>query len=127
MSILLQVNNLSKSYSGQTIFSGLTFTVSTKQKIGVIGRNGAGKSTIFKILTNEETADLGEIMVGSETHIGYLKQEERFDEAESALDYLKRTSGRADWTIKKLASKFQLGEDKLNEVANKFPAVGGCA
>ena len=120
MSILLQVNNLSKSYSGQTIFSGLTFTVSTKQKIGVIGRNGAGKSTIFKILTNEETADLGEIMVGSETHIGYLKQEERFDEAESALDYLKRTSGRADWTIKKLASKFQLGEDKLNEVANKL-------
>lgn len=51
MSILLQVNDLNKEYSGQKIFSGLSFTVGNRQKIGVIGRNGAGKSTLFKILT----------------------------------------------------------------------------
>ena len=117
MSILLQVNNLSKSYNGQKIFSDLTFTVSTKQKIGVIGRNGAGKSTLFRILTEEETADDGQVMFGSETRIGYLKQEEQYNESESALEYLKRNSGRADWTIKKLASKFQLTEEKLNNPA----------
>ena len=117
MSILLQVNNLSKSYNGQKILSDLTFTVSTKQKIGVIGRNGAGKSTLFRILTEEETADDGQVMFGSETRIGYLKQEEQYNESESALEYLKRNSGRADWTIKKLASKFQLTEEKLNNPA----------
>jgi len=120
MSILLQVNNLSKSYGGQTIFSGLTFTVSTKQKIGVIGRNGAGKSTLFRILTNEEYADNGQIMIGTEARLGYLKQEEIFDNSESALDYLRRESGREDWTIKKLAAKFQLGEEKLNGPATNL-------
>jgi len=120
MPILLQVNNLSKSYSGQTVFSGLTFTVSSKQKIGVIGRNGAGKSTLFKILTAEETADAGQIMLGSETRIGYLKQEEIFEPTETTLDYLRRTSGRADWTIKKLAAKFQLNENELNNPAHNL-------
>jgi ATP-binding cassette subfamily F protein 3 len=120
MSILLQVNNLSKSYGGQTVFSGLTFTVSSKQKIGVIGRNGAGKSTLFKILTDEETTDAGQIMIGNEARIGYLKQEGMLTPTESALDYLRRQSGRADWTIKKLAAKFQLGEDKLNSPAQNL-------
>ncbi|MEI7620592.1 MAG: ATP-binding cassette domain-containing protein [Candidatus Falkowbacteria bacterium] len=120
MSILLQVNNLGKSYGGQKIFSGLTFTVSSKQKIGVVGRNGAGKSTLFKILTNEEVADEGQIMIGSEARVGYLKQEEKFEPQESALDYLKRTSGREEWTIKKLAAKFQLNEDRLNNLADNL-------
>jgi ATP-binding cassette subfamily F protein 3 len=120
MSILLQASNLSKTYSGQKIFSGLTFTVSSKQKIGVIGRNGAGKSTLFRILTGEEETDDGEIMLGSDTRIGYLKQEEKYDKNESALDYLRRTSGREDWTIKKLASKFQLDEAKLKQPADNL-------
>ncbi len=120
MSILLQANNLSKSYSGQNIFSGLTFTVSSRQKIGVIGRNGAGKSTLFRILTGTETADTGEIMIGSSTRIGYLKQEESYQESESALDYLRRESGREDWVIKKLAAKFQLTENKLEQAASSL-------
>ncbi|MFA5248088.1 MAG: ABC-F family ATP-binding cassette domain-containing protein [Patescibacteria group bacterium] len=119
MSILLQATNLSKSYLGQKIFFGLTFAVRTRQKIGVIGRNGAGKSTLFRILTGEEEADDGKIIIGNEARISYLKQENDFTKDESALEYLKHTSGREDWTIKKLASKFQLDEEKL-----KQPAIG---
>jgi len=117
MSILLQATNLSKSYSGQKIFSGLTFAVQSKQKIGVIGRNGAGKSTLFRILTGEEEADEGKIIIGNEAHIGYLKQEDDFGDSESALEYLKRISDKEVWTIRKLASKFQLDEEKLNQKA----------
>lgn len=117
MSILLQATNLSKSYSGQKIFSGLSFAVQSKQKIGVIGRNGAGKSTLFRILTGEEEADEGKIIIGNEAHIGYLKQEDDFGDSESALEYLKRISDEEVWTIKKLASKFQLDEEKLNQRA----------
>jgi ATP-binding cassette subfamily F protein 3 len=117
MSILLQATNLSKSYSGQKIFSGLTFAVQSKQKIGVIGRNGAGKSTLFRILTGEEDADEGKIIIGNEARIGYLKQEDDFGDSESALEYLKRISSEEVWTIRKLASKFQLDEEKLNQAA----------
>jgi ATP-binding cassette subfamily F protein 3 len=118
MSILLQATNLSKQYSGQKIFSGLTFAVRKKQKIGVIGRNGAGKSTLFRILTGAEEADDGKIIIGSEAKIGYLKQDDDFAGNETALEFLKRISNHEDWTIKKLASKFQLDEEKLSQKAN---------
>jgi ATP-binding cassette, subfamily F, member 3 len=117
MSILLQATNLSKQYSGQKIFSGLTFAVQSRQKIGVIGRNGAGKSTLFRILINAEEADEGKVIIGNEAKIGYLKQEDDFGETESALAYLKRTSDKEDWTIRKLAAKFQLDESKLDQTA----------
>jgi len=54
MSILLQVNNLKKSYDIEPLFDGLSLTVSTGEHIGVVGRNGAGKSTLFKIIMGLE-------------------------------------------------------------------------
>lgn len=117
MAILLQVNNLKKEYGGQKIFSGLSFAVSEKQKIGVIGRNGAGKSTLFKIICNQEEADDGELIIGKDTHIGYLKQNEKFQENETAFEYLERLSAKPEWQIKKLAAKFELDNEKLNLAA----------
>jgi len=114
MSILLQATNLSKEYSGQKIFSGLSFTISEKQKIGVIGRNGAGKSTLFKIICGEEIADNGEIIVHENTSIGYLKQNDDWQNGENALDYLKRQSGKPEWRARQMASKFELDKEKLN-------------
>ena len=120
MTILLQANNLSKEYSGQKIFSGLSFAVSEKQKIGIIGKNGAGKSTLFRILTGEEQADSGEIIIHEDTHIGYLKQNEDFKTGENALDYLARQSGKPEWRVRQLASKFELDAEKLNQEASSL-------
>ena len=120
MPILLQVSELSKEYSGQKIFSGLSFAVSEKQKIGVIGKNGAGKSTLFRIITGEEQADSGGIIIHSETNIGYLKQMNDWQESESALEYLQRTSGRPQWRAQQVASKFELDAEKLKQIANSL-------
>lgn len=120
MPILLQVSNLSKEYSGQKIFSDLSFTVSSKQKIGVIGKNGAGKSTLFKILSGNEMSDSGEIIIHEETNIGYLKQTEDWQADESALAYLQRQSSKPEWRIRQLASKFELKEDKLKQTAQSL-------
>jgi len=117
MPILLQANNLSKEYNGQKIFSDLSFTISEKQKIGVIGVNGAGKSTLFRIITGEENADEGEIIIHSETNIAYLQQHDDWREGESALSFLIRQSGKPEWRIKQVASKFELDDDKLNNPA----------
>jgi len=120
MAILLQASNLSKEYSGQKIFSGLSFTVSEKQKIGVIGRNGAGKSTLFRIITGEETADSGEIIIHEDASIGYLKQIDNWLAGESALDYLIRQSGKPQWRAKQVASRFELDAKKLEQEATSL-------
>jgi len=120
MAILLQASNLSKEYSGQKIFSDLSFTVSEKQKIGVVGRNGAGKSTLFRIITGEETTDSGEIIIHEDTNIGYLKQLDNWLAGESALDYLTRQSGRPQWRVKQVASKFELDAKKLEQEATSL-------
>ena len=113
MPILLQIKDLMKEYSGEKIFSDLSFAVSDKKKIGVIGVNGAGKSTLFRIISGEEQADAGEIIIHDEARIGYLKQNEDWLEKESALEYLIRQGDCPDWTAKKLASRFELDENKL--------------
>ncbi len=113
MPILLQIKDLMKEYSGEKIFSGLSFAVSDKKKIGVVGINGAGKSTLFRIISGEEEADAGEIIIHDEARIGYLKQNEDWLEKESALEYLIRQGNCPDWSAKKLASRFELDESKL--------------
>jgi ATP-binding cassette subfamily F protein 3 len=120
MPILLQVNELSKEYSGQKIFSGLSFAVSEKQKIGVIGKNGAGKSTLFRIISGEETADSGKIIIHCDTNIGYLKQTDEWQKGESALNYLQRISGRPQWRAQQVASKFELDASKLIQEASSL-------
>jgi len=119
MPILLQVKDLNKEYSGQTIFSGLSFAISERQKIGVVGVNGAGKSTLFRIITGEEKADSGEMIISDDANIGYLKQTDDWTEGESGLEYLMRQAGCADWQAKKLASRFELDAAKLS-----LPAKG---
>lgn len=118
MAILLQVKNLKKEYSGQTIFSGLSFSVSEKQKIGLVGVNGAGKSTLFRIIIGEERADEGELTINESARIAYLKQSDDCLKNETAVEYLIRQSSCQDWQAKKIASKFEIDEQKLSALAN---------
>ncbi|PKM91294.1 ABC transporter [Candidatus Falkowbacteria bacterium HGW-Falkowbacteria-1] len=120
MSILLQVKDLKKEYSGQIIFSGLSFAVSEKQKIGVVGVNGAGKSTLFRIISGEESSDSGEMIINKKADIGYLKQKDDWFEDESGLEYLIRQADCPDWQAKKMASRFELDDKKLSLLAKEL-------
>lgn len=120
MPILLQVNNLSKEYSSKKIFSDLSFNISNKQKIGIIGKNGAGKSTLFKIINGDEQADSGEIIIHSETNLGYLKQSENLEDKGSALNYLQQESQKPEWRVQQVASKFELTKEKLKQPASSL-------
>ncbi|CAA6815723.1 MAG: COG0488: ATPase components of ABC transporters with duplicated ATPase domains [uncultured Sulfurovum sp.] len=77
---MIQLTNLSKSFGGQTLFKDLNLKMSSKQKIGLIGRNGSGKSTLFKIILNEESHDTGEVLIPKNYKMGTLKQHLVFTE-----------------------------------------------
>ncbi len=115
MSLLLQVNKVSRSYNQQVVLDQASFTVGSKQKIAVIGRNGTGKTTLFKIITGQEKADDGEIIFGQDLLIGYLKQESDFREEDTVLSYLMRESDKEEWECSKIVSQFELKNEKLNE------------
>jgi ATP-binding cassette subfamily F protein 3 len=117
---LLQVNELSKKYSGQTIFTGLSFSVFQKQKIGIIGRNGAGKSTTFRIILNQEEADGGNVIISSEARIGYIEQGDTFQKNETGLAYLMRYSSKEEWQCRKVASRFKFMAEQLAKPANEL-------
>ena len=77
---MIQIKNLSKHYGEKTLFTNLNLLLGQKQRIGLVGRNGTGKSTLFKLILGEEQADDGEISIPKGYKIGALKQHLKFSE-----------------------------------------------
>lgn len=75
---MIQANNLSKSYGPQELFSNISFNLSKGEKVGLVGRNGCGKSTLFKMILGDEFSDSGEIIIPKNYIIGSLKQHLEF-------------------------------------------------
>lgn len=73
--ILLQASNLTKSYSGENIFSNVKFEVKSNDRIAIVGRNGAGKTTLMKILAGTEDFDSGNLSMTKNIKLGYLTQQ----------------------------------------------------
>lgn len=72
--MLLQVKNISKSYGVETVLSIISMKIDPGERIGLVGVNSAGKSTLLKIIAKEIPYDSGELYVGKDTKIGYLRQ-----------------------------------------------------
>lgn len=79
MAIDLQIEGLSKSFGDLELFGGISFTVEERKRVGLIARNGKGKSTLLKIVAGEEPADEGKITLRNGVRVGYLEQEPDFD------------------------------------------------
>ena len=77
---MISVNNLSKSYNGQRVFSSLNFSVNKGEVLGIIGGNGSGKSTLLKILSKISLPDSGDILISPDISIDYLGHENMFYE-----------------------------------------------
>ena len=73
--ILLQLNDISKSFDGEDIFTNVDFEIKTGERIGIVGRNGAGKSTLMKLIAGVEDYDHGHISKIKNLTIGYLTQQ----------------------------------------------------
>lgn len=82
----VSVENLTKSYGIQPLFSNITFHIEEGDKIALIARNGTGKSTLLRILAGKETADEGKVWINKDVDVVLLEQEPSFIEDKSVLD-----------------------------------------
>ncbi len=87
---ILSVENLSKSYGTKTLFKNITFGIEQTEKIGLIGINGTGKSTLLKIIAGFETPDQGRVISGNSIHIEYLSQNPDFQSGTTVLEQVFR-------------------------------------
>ena len=86
MASYLQIENLTKSYGDRILFDTITFGVNEGDKIGVIAKNGTGKSTLLKIISGEESADDGKITFRNDLRVGILDQMPEFSTDATVLD-----------------------------------------
>ena len=81
---MINVENLTKSFGGHTLFEDISFRLNPKERIGIVGRNGHGKTTLFKLIAGDELPDSGSISIPKNYRISYVRQELNFTQ-ETAL------------------------------------------
>jgi ATP-binding cassette subfamily F protein uup len=114
MPALLSANEIRLSYGYQTLLDGVTVAIRAGEKIGMVGRNGCGKTSLLKILTGLQAADSGEIALRRSLRIGYLPQEFELDPDASVHENI--ASGAAD--IVEAVRRYETGEGSEAELAD---------
>lgn len=138
--ILLQLNDISKSFDGEDIFTNVDFEVKTGERIGVVGRNGAGKSTLMKIIAGVEDYDSGHISKIKNLKIGYLTQQMTldsnatvFEEMSKPFEHIKNMEllikQETDWLAAHADAydtpTYQAHMEKYESLSNQFEQLEG--
>lgn len=113
MALLLQAKNICKHYGAAKVLDNANLSLFSDQKIGVIGRNGAGKSTFCRIIIGQEEMDSGEVIKTRELRLSYLEQQDPYTVDETVIDFLMRYTGKEEWECGEVAGKFKLKGDIL--------------
>ena len=119
MAIDLQIENISKSFGELELFSDISFTVEERQRIGLVARNGKGKSTLLKIIAGEEPWDNGKITLRNGVRVGYLEQEPEFASELTVIEACLQRSGKAD-IIARYEKALETGSDDLQHLMEEM-------
>ncbi|MDY6843819.1 MAG: ATP-binding cassette domain-containing protein [Thermodesulfobacteriota bacterium] len=77
---MIRIENLTKSFGSQCLFEGVNFKINSRERVGLVGRNGHGKTTLFRLIIGEERPDGGSIVIPRNYRIGYVRQHLEFSE-----------------------------------------------
>lgn len=123
---MLQIRDLHKSYGMQVLFDGINLQMEAGERLSLVGRNGHGKSTLFRILLGEEQPDAGMITMPKNYRIGHLEQHLKFSES-SVLDEacLGLPEDEKDFRYKAEAALFGLGFSKTDMTRSPSEFSGG--
>lgn len=116
---LFSANDLRLAYGHQTLLDGVTVAISAGEKVGLVGRNGCGKTSLLKILANENQADSGETSARRGLRIGYLPQEFELDPALSVYDNI--AAGAAD--VASAVTRYENGDGSESELADLLTLI----
>ena len=116
---LFSANDLRLAYGHQTLLDGVTVAISAGEKVGLVGRNGCGKTSLLKILANENQADSGETSARRGLRIGYLPQEFELDPALSVYDNI--AAGAAD--VASAVTGYENGDGSESELADLLTLI----
>jgi len=136
---MMNIHNLSISFQGEYLFEDLTFKLGNGDRIGLIGKNGAGKSTMLKILSKEMEPDTGQIAADKELKIGFLKQDIDFifgrtvlEESYEAFTEIKALEAKMETVNNQLAERTDYESDgyhqlmiDVNELQHQYEIQGG--
>lgn len=107
---ILTAEKISKSYSEKILFSDISISISEGEKIGIIGINGTGKSTLLKVVAGIETPDTGRIIYANGMRINYLQQNPYFEDGTTVLDQV----FKGDLPVMKLIREYESVLQKIN-------------
>ncbi len=120
---MISVHNLSKQYFGHVIFDNISFGLSPRERIGLIGRNGHGKTTLFRLLIGEEQYDEGTVKIPKDYRIGYLSQHINFTKPtvlEEGCCGLQESQKEEEWKVKKILSGLGFSEGDFSRSPSEF-------
>lgn len=118
----VDVQNLSKSFGALKLFSQICFSIAEGQKVGLIAKNGTGKSTLLSVLAGKEGYDNGDIIFRRDLTIGFLEQSPVFDPEESVLDACFNHQGEAEKVLK---AKQVLTQLKIRDLHQPMGQLSG--
>ena len=100
MTPLLDVQNISKAFGAHVLFENISFSIAEGQHVGLIAKNGTGKSTLLSLLSGKESVDSGSIIFRRDIKVGFLEPQPKFDPEESVLDACFNHQGDPDRILK---------------------------
>jgi ATP-binding cassette subfamily F protein 3 len=136
---MLNIHNLTVSFSGEDLFSGITFRLNGGNRVGLVGKNGAGKSTLLKVISQDIEYDTGTMAFEKDVKIGFLRQDIDFvagrtilDEAYEAFTEIKEIERKLDDVNNQLVERTDYESDsytdlitEMTDLTHRFELLGG--
>ncbi|MDM1378232.1 ABC-F family ATP-binding cassette domain-containing protein [Myroides marinus] len=136
---MINIHNLSVSFSGTYLFENVTFRIGAGDRVGLVGKNGAGKSTMLKLLAGDIESDTGSMAMEKDLRIGFLRQDIDFipgrtvlDEAYQAFVEIKKVEADLDKVNQELTERTDYESEsyselieKLSDLTHRFEIIGG--
>ncbi|KJS31557.1 MAG: ABC transporter ATP-binding protein [Desulfatitalea sp. BRH_c12] len=120
---MIAAENLTKSYGGQVLFDAISFKINARERVGLLGRNGHGKTTLFRMLIGEEDFDSGALSVPKGYRIGHVQQQIAFTRPtvlEEGMLGLPPTKADHHWEVEKILAGLGFDQDDMGRHPNEF-------
>ena len=125
MAVFLQVEDLTKSYGDRILFDSISFGVNEGDKIGIIAKNGTGKSTLLKIIADKENVADGKITFKNDLRVGYLEQIPEFNPDSTVLEACLNENGKIAQIISKYEQALINGDSEdINDLILQMDSAG---